>query len=111
MIRDKVKTDSKKFLDIVCKYFAKIGSNMAKKLSFSNSFSFEIHNKSCMQLLLLQEIIVQEINFCTDNLKSNSSPGVDKLPPKFIKLAKSILSHLLILFKEYRKNALSKYFP
>ena len=98
MIRDeKIKTDSKKFLDIACEYFANIGANMSKKLPFSNSSSFKIHSKSGMKSFLLEEITLEEINFYIDNLKSNSSPGIDDLPPKFIKLAKCILSpHLVI---------------
>ena len=88
MIRDeKIKTDSKNFLDIACEYFANIGANMSKKLPFSNSSSFKIYRKSCMNSFLLEEI-----NFCIDNLKSNSSPGIDDLPPKFIKLAKCLIS-------------------
>ena len=100
MIKDeKIKTDSKKYLNIACKYFANIGANMSKKLPFSNSSSFKIHSKSCMKSFLLEKITLEEINFYSDNLKSNSSPGIDDLPPKFIKLAKCILfSHLVILF-------------
>ena len=100
MIRDeKIETDSKKFLDIACEYFANIGANMSKKLLFSISSSFEIHSKSCMKSFLLEEITLEEINFCIDNLKSNSSPGIDDLPPIFIKLAMCIQSpHLVILF-------------
>ena len=75
MIRDeKIKTDSKKFLDIACEYFANIGANMSKKLPFSNLFSFKIHSKSCMKSFLLEEITLAEIN-----LKFNSSPGIDDL--------------------------------
>ena len=76
MIRDeKIKTDSKNFLDIACEYFANIGANMSKKLPFSNSFSFKIHRNSCMKSFLLEEITLEEINLCIDNLKSNSSPA------------------------------------
>ena len=105
MIRDeKIKTDSKKFLDIACEYFANIGANMSKKLPFSNSSSFKIHCKSCMKSFPLEEITLEEINFCIDNLKSNSSPGIDDLPPKFIKLAKCILSPHLNLFNKCIKQ-------
>ena len=106
MIRDeKIKTDSKKFLNIACEYFANIGANMSKKLPFSNSSSFKIHSKSCMKSFLLEEITLEKINFYIDNLKSNSSPGIDDLPPKFIKLAKCILSpHLVILFNKCIKQ-------
>ena len=90
MIRDEIiKTDSKKF-DIACEYFANIGANMSKKLPFSNSSSFKIRSKSCMKSFLLEEITLEETNFCIDNLKSHSSPGIDDLPPKFIKLARCI---------------------
>ena len=106
MIRDeKIKTDSKNFFDIACEYFANIGANMSKKLPFSNSSSFKIHSKSCMKSFLFEEITLEEINFCIDNLKSNSSPGIDDLPPKFIKMAKCILSpHLVILFNKCIKT-------
>ena len=53
----------------------------------------------------MEEITLEEINFYIDNLKSNSSPGIDDLPPKFIKLAKCILSpHLVILFNKCIKQ-------
>ena len=106
MIRDeKIKTDSKKFLNIACEYFANLGTNMSKKLPFSNSSSFKIYSKSCMKSFLLEEITLEEINFYIDNLKSNSSLGIDDLPPKFIKLAKCILSpHLVILFNKCIKQ-------
>ena len=88
MIREeKIKTDSKKFLNIACEYFANIGVNMS------------------MKSFLLEEITLEEINFCIDNLKSNSSPSIDDLMPKFIKLAKCILSpHLVILFNKCIKQ-------
>ena len=58
-----------------------------------------------MKSFLLEEITLEEINFYIDNLKSNSSPGIDDLPPKFIKLAKCILSpHLVILFNKCIKQ-------
>ena len=71
---------------------------MFNELPFYISSPFKIYNKSCMQSFLFQEINVEEINFCIDNLNSNS-PGNDELQPKVIKLAKCILSpHLAILF-------------
>ena len=58
-----------------------------------------------MKSFLLEEITLEEISFCIDNLKSNSPPGIDDLPPKFIKLAKCILSpHLVILFNKCIKQ-------
>ena len=41
-----VKTDSQKFLDKLCKYFAKIGANMSKNLPHTNTSSFKIHHKT-----------------------------------------------------------------
>ena len=102
---EKIKTGSKNFLILHVSILRTLELICLKKLPFSNSSSFKIRSKSCMKSFLLKEITLEEINFCIDNLKSNSSPGIDNLPPKFIKLAKCILfPHLVILFNKCIKQ-------
>ena len=45
---ESVKTDSPKFREKLCEYFANIGTIMSQNLPFSKSFSFKIHHSSCV---------------------------------------------------------------
>ena len=90
-----VKTDSQKFLDKLCKYFANIGANMSKNLPCTNSSSFKIHHKTCMKSFILQDIFKEEVSDAIACIKSSSAPGIDEITPKFVKIAKGILSPIL----------------
>ena len=57
----------------------------------------------------MQMFTVEESNFCLDNSKSNSFSGIDELPPKLIKLAKCILSPLLLIL--FNKCIKQEMFP
>ena len=48
-----------------------------------------------MQSFALQEICEEDVISSTDNVKSDTAPGSDDIPPKFIKLSKCILAPLL----------------
>ena len=89
-----VRTDSLKFLECLCKFFTNIGRNMSNNLPFSK-FSFKIYNISCLQSFMLQEITTEDVSNAIDSIKSHSAPGKDEISPKFVKLAKCILSPYL----------------
>ena len=87
-----MRTDSSKFLESLCEYFANIGQTMSKNLLTSNSSFFKIHSKSCMQSFVMDEISTQDVSNSIDNIKPHFAPGVNGISPKFIKLAKPVLS-------------------
>ena len=89
-----VRTDSLKFSECLCEFFTNIGRNMSNNLPFSK-FSFKIYNKSCLQSFVLQEITTEDVSNAIDSIKSHSAPGKDEISPKFVKLAKCILSPYL----------------
>ena len=74
---------------------------MSKNLPSSNSFFFKTYSKSCMQSLVMDKITAQDVNNSIDSIKSHSAPGVNGISPKFIKLAKLMLSpYLASLFNK-----------
>ena len=85
-----VKTDSLKFLKSLCKFFTNIGRHKSNNLPCSK-FSFKIHNKSCLQSLVLHEITTEDVSDVFDSIKSHSAPRKDDILPKFVKLAERIL--------------------
>ena len=94
-VEDKiVRTDSLKFLECLCEFFANAGRNMSNNLPRSK-VSFKIYSKSCLQTFVLQEINTEDVNNVIDSIKSHSAPGKNDISPKFVKLAKCILSPYL----------------
>ena len=89
-----VRTDSLKFLECLCEFFTNIGRNMSNKLPFSK-FSFKIYNKSYLQSFVFKEITTKDVSNASDSIKFHSVPGKDEISPKFVKLAKCILSPYL----------------
>ena len=85
-----MRTDTLKFAESLCGYFANIGTKMSQKLPCSDAFSFKIHSQLCMHSFMLHEITPEEVNFFPI-LNPYSAPGVDGIPPKFVKLARFIL--------------------
>ena len=81
---------------------------MSKKLPCPDAFSFKIHSKSYTQFFVLHEIIPEEVSNCIFIIKPYSSPGVDGIPPKFVKSARCILSPYLTI--RYSINVLNKKF-
>ena len=56
-------------------------------------------------VFLWKKLLFKKLTSAFDNLKSNSSPGIDDLSPKIIKLAKCILfPHLVTLFNKCIKQ-------
>ena len=92
---ERVKTDSPKFREKLCEYFANIGTIMSKNLPFSKGASFKIHHSSCVQSFMLEKILSEDVNDCIDKLKSYTAPGLDQISPKFVKLSKCVLAPLL----------------
>ena len=87
--------DSHMFLHKLCEYFANIGINLANNIPQTNDNSFKIFTSSCVQSFALQEICEEDVISCHDNVKCDSAPGSDEIPPKFVKLSKCILAPLL----------------
>ena len=89
-----IDTDSHLFLDKLCEYFANIDTNLANNIPQTNNNSFKIFTCSCVQLFALQEICEEDVISCIDNVRCDFAPGSDEIPPKFVKLSKSILAPL-----------------
>jgi len=49
-------TNSQIFLDKLCHYFANIGTTMSNNITPVINQQFKIHNKSCLQTFVFQEI-------------------------------------------------------
>ena len=67
---------------------------MSKNILNEKDSVFKIHDKSCLQSFAFQEIDEEEVNFCINDIKVNLVPGLDGIPPRFVKLAKTILTPL-----------------
>ena len=97
-VHDKMlKTESVDFLNELCKYFANVGANMNKNLNSIDS-KLAIHAKCCSQSFNFHEITVKEINSCINNFKNRSSPRLNRITPKFIKMSKVCLAPFLATF-------------
>ena len=48
-----------------------------------------------MKSLILQDIFKEEVSDAIASIKSSSTPGIDEITPKFVKIAKGILSPIL----------------
>ena len=94
-------TDSNEFLDHMCKYFANIGSTLAKKVNKAHDSNLKITCKSCLHSFVIHDVTENEVSIAIENLKSNSAPGIDSIPPKFVKMVKMLLTSLLT--KSYNK--------
>ena len=56
----------------------------------------------------MHDVIENEVSIAIENLKSNSAPGIDAIPPKFVKMAKMSLTPLLT--KLYNKCLIREFF-
>ena len=92
---ESVRTDTLKLAKSLCEYFANIGTKMSQKLSCSDAFSLKTHSKTCMHSFMLHEITPEEVSNRISKIKPYSAPGMDGIPPKFVKLARCILSSYL----------------
>lgn len=90
-----LKTDSESFLNQMCDYFANIGSVLANKVPNTSNSEFKIFAKSPVHSFVLNEVTENEVSNSIDNLKFRSSPGIDGVPPKYVKMAKVVLSPIL----------------
>ena len=69
-------TDSNEFLDRMCKYFANIGSTLAKKVSKDHESNSKITSESCLYSFMMHDFSENEVSIAIENLKSNSAPGI-----------------------------------
>ena len=76
----------------ICEIFTNVGRNISNNLSCSKFSSFKTHNKLYLQSFVFQEISTEDVSNVIDSIKSYSGPGKDDVLPKFVKLAKCILS-------------------
>jgi len=83
-------------------------SSMSKNIPKIND-SFKIHDKSCLQSFVLQEIDEEEISSYIKNIKTSSAPGPDEIPPKFVKFANIILTPTLTML--FNKCIQQEIFP
>ena len=75
-----INTNSQIFLDKLCDYFANIGASMSKNIPNKKNLVFKIHDKSCLKYFVFQEIDEEEVNFCINNIKINSTPKSNGIP-------------------------------
>ena len=101
-------TDSDEFLNQMCEYFANVGSNLSKR-NKSDISELKIFSKSIMQSFTLHEITESEVSLAISDVKSNSAPGIDGISPKFVKMARVVLTP--ILTKLYNKCLQQECFP
>ena len=85
----------------MCKYFANIGSTLAKKVNKARDSNLKITSKSCLYSFVIHDVTENEVSIAIENSKSNSVPGIDAIPPKFVKMTKILLTPLLT--KSYNK--------
>ena len=79
---ESVKTDSPKFLEKLCEYFANIGTIMSPILPFSQSSTFKIHPSSCVQSFMIEKILSEDVSDCIDQGRASFSyeePDLEKL--------------------------------
>ena len=66
-----------------------------------SKFFFIIYGKSFLHSFVLQEITTKDVRNVIDSIKSHSAPGKNDISPKFVRLAKYILSlYLTNLFNK-----------
>ena len=71
--------------------------------------NLKITSKSCLHSFVRHDVTENEVSIAIENLKSNSAPGIDSIPPKFVKMAKMLLTPLLT--KLYNKCLTQEFFP
>ena len=90
-------TNSITFLNKLCEYFANIGANMSKSLLNTDKLDSKlvIHSKSCVQSFVFYEITEEEVTRYISTMKTHTSPGLDGISSKFVKMAKVVIAPIL----------------
>ena len=83
-------SSSEAFLNKLYEFFTNVGATIQDAKSLNN-LALTIHSKRCCQSFVLDEITEKEVT-CINNIKSQCSPGLDGISPKFIKLSKVVLT-------------------
>ena len=102
-------TNSEQFLNQMCECFTTIGLNLFKKFIINQLSNFKIHTAASSQSLILLDIVENEVACTVDNIETNSAPGSDGIPAKFIKKTKVVLAP--VLTKLYNKCLKEECFP
>ena len=106
-----INTNSQIFLDKLYDYVANLELLcqrifQKKKILF---LKFMIKAAYEVQSFAFQEIDEEEVNFYINNIKVNSAPGLDGIPPRFVKLAKTVPTPLVT--KIFNKCIQHEIFP
>ena len=89
------KTDTIAFSNLLNMHFTNIGSSMAASIP-PVDVSFENFKKnSNLSTFVLDDIDDNEMDDCIANLKNKATSGIHKIPIKFIKLARPIITPIL----------------
>ena len=88
-------TASLEFANLLNNHFTNIGPSLANKIPLSNKNPQSYLNKSCQSTFVLEKIAEEEVSACISKLKTNSSPGIDDIPNRFIKLANVVITPVL----------------
>ena len=90
-------TNSGTFLNKLCDYFANIGANMSKSLLNTDKLDSKlvIHSKSCVQSFIFHEISEEEVTRYISTMKTHTSPGLDGISSKFVRMVKVVIAPIL----------------
>lgn len=94
LIKSELITDEQKVCDHFNDFFSNIGSLLAKQIQDKYHSNITTPNKNqCTgtRLSYLRQTTIDEINKIIDNLKSNSSAGIDGISAKILKSAKNMI--------------------
>ena len=92
-------------MQIFCKQWLYI----SKKVNKAHDSNLKITSKSCLHSFVMHDVTENEVSIAIENLKPNSAPGIDAIPPKFVKMAKMLLTPLLTIL--YNKCLIQEFFP
>lgn len=107
LLNSKLITDTYEICEGFNGYFANIGQHLAEQIpnKYHNSVFVSESNKSNSELITLEPCSADEVSKTIDNLRSNSSSGIDKITVKAIKCLRNFISHSLArCFNKLMKN-------
>lgn len=96
---NRVETNAKLVSEIFIKYFSNVGENLANNIK-SSPLTETVHISSKISnienSIFLKPVTTNEISKIIDNLKINSSPGIDQITTKTLKQIKSNVLSILV---------------
>ena len=93
----------------MCEHFAIIGLILSKRFAANQLSNFKIYNAASLQSFMLLDIVENEAVCTINDIKTNSVPGPEGFPTKFIKMTQVVL--VSVLMKLYNKYFTEKRFP